>query len=77
MNQIFGVILIICSVIFGIRAIILLLKMLADSPASKRPLSRDEKFHYGIAQPIQNRQFTLSVSICLILGFIGYALLLL
>jgi len=75
MMQILGVILIVCSGIFGIRAVVLLLKTLANSPASQRSLSRDEQFYYGLIRPTQNRQFMLSVFICMVSGFIGVLLL--
>lgn len=75
MMQILGVILMVCSGIFGIRAVVLLFKALADSPASRRSLSVDEQFYYGVVRPIQNRQFMFSVFICLISGIIGVLLL--
>lgn len=73
--QFLGLILIMVSIYNGIRALTLLFKILKDNPALYKKLSFEEQMNNFIAQPSRNPRFMKYVFICLISGFIGFALL--
>lgn len=70
-----GLLLLLGSGYFAIRAFMLLFSMLKDSPARDRQLSFEEGFYFLFIHPTRNRNFMKCVFLGMILFLAGLALI--